>query len=150
MRALFVASALCLVASSSAVALTVEQRITPEYVRSHPNEFSVSVAKEENGLLAFTVVLALKPPRYVVAHLEVRDGDRTLVESHTPVFTRNARNTFHFSIAPEYVAASEFILGASHVADSGGEAVPLPGTIQYRIRPVEFVPAKLLTSRNRR
>src|SRR5437867_926103 len=53
-------SALCLVVSATALALTIEQKITPEYVRSHPNEFSVNVTEDKNGLLAFTVVLTLK------------------------------------------------------------------------------------------
>jgi len=144
------ASTLCLVVSLSALALTIEQKVTPEYVRSHRNEFSVKVSKDKNGLLAFTVVFTLKEPRYVVAHLAVRDADRTLAESHTPAFTKNPKNTFHFSIAPEYVATSEFRLGASGFAESGGQAVPLPGTIDYQIRLVEFVPAELLKSPTRK
>ena len=137
------ASALCLVVSSSALALTVEHKVTPEYVRSHPDEFSVTVIKDKNGLLAFTVALTLKEPRYVVAHLAVRDADRSLAESHTPAFTKNPENTFYFSIAPEYVATSEFTLGASCFAKSGGQAAPLPGTIHYQIRLAEFVAAEL-------
>lgn len=144
------ASALCLVVSSLALALTIEHKVTPEYVRSHRNEFSVRVIKDKNGLICFTVVLTLKEPRYVVAHLVVRDANRVLAESHTPAFTRNPENTFHFSIAPEYVAASEFTLGVSGFAESGGQAVPLPGTVRYRIRLVEFVPAELRKSPTRK
>jgi hypothetical protein len=140
---------LCLALSSAALALTREQEVTPAYVRSHPGEFSVKVAGGESGLLAFTVVLTLEEPRYVVAHLKVRDADRTLAESHTPTFTRNAENTFHFSIAPEYIKTSEFSLGASVFADSGGQAVPLPGTIDYQFRLEAFAAPELLNSPSR-
>jgi hypothetical protein len=141
--------ALCLILSSLALALTVEYKVTPEYVRAHRDEFSVKVVKDKNGLLSFTVVLKLKEPRYVVAHLEVRDGERILAESHTPAFTRNPESTFYFSIAPPYVAASEFTLSVSGFAMSAGQAVPIPGSIRYRLRLAEFVPPKLLKSLDR-
>lgn len=147
---LLAVSALSLVVPASALALTVEQKVTPEYVRSHANEFSLKVAKDKNGLLAFTVVFTLKEPRYVVAHLAVRDANRILAESHTPAFTKNAENTFHFSIAPEYASTSEFTLGASGFANSGGQAVPEPGTILYQFRLIEFVPAELLKAPTRK
>lgn len=137
-------AALVFAASPAVIALTVEEDITPEYVRSHPKEFSVKVAKGENGLIAFTVVFTLPEPRCVIAHLVVRSGDRVLAESITPAFTKNSENTFHFSVPPECLATSEFTLGASGFAISGGEAVPLPGTIVHRFRLPDFVPAELL------
>src|SRR5438094_433870 len=69
---LFLIAALVFTASPAAIALTVEQDVTPEYVRSHTNEFSVKAAKDKNGLIAFTVVFTLSEPRYVVAHLVLR------------------------------------------------------------------------------
>jgi hypothetical protein len=147
MRAWFlVASVFCLLVSSLAFALTIERDITAEYVRSHQGEFSVKAVKDRNGLIAFTVVLALAEPRYVVAHLAVRDADRIIAESHTPVFTRNSENQFHFSIALEYVPTSEFSLSVSPFATSAYGATPIPGTIVYRIRLTEFVPAEALES----
>ena len=137
--------ALCLVVSASALALTVKQKVTPEYIHAHSNEFSVAVVQDKNGLLAFTVVLTSNKPQYVVAHLTVRDADRVLAESHTPAFTKNAENRFHFSIAPEYVATSKFTLGkSSFYVDTDGHAVPLPGSIDYQVGLVEFVPKELL------
>src|SRR5258708_1700588 len=103
---LFLAASLVFAASPAAIALTTEQDITPEYVRSHAKEFSVRVAKDKNGLIAFTVVFTLPEPRYVVAHLAVRSGDRVLAQSDTPAFTRNSENTFHFSVPLEYLATS--------------------------------------------
>src|SRR4051812_23028275 len=121
-------------APSAAIALTTEQEITPEYVRSHPKEFSVQVARDKNGLIAFTVVFTLSEPRYVVAHLVVRSGDRVLATSDTPAYSKNSENTFYFSVPPECLATSQFTLGGSVFANSGGAAVPLPGTIDYRFR----------------
>ena len=133
--------ALCLLAPAPARALTIEQEVTPEYVRSHPKEFAVKVAEGKGGLLAFTVTLTLKERRYVVAHLAVRDGKRTLAESDTPAFTRNPENTFHFSIAPELAATSGFCLGVSGISESEGQALPIVGTAIYRFRLSRFLPA---------
>jgi len=140
----FLVAFLGFVASRTAVALTTEQDITPDYVRSHAREFSVAVTKEKNGLLAFTVTCTLAEPRYVVAHLSVRSGDRLLAESDTPAFTKNSKNTFHFSMTPECLATSAFTLGVSTFVDSGREAVPVPGTIDYRFRLPDFVSPELI------
>ncbi|MEQ1851869.1 MAG: hypothetical protein ABMA01_09795 [Chthoniobacteraceae bacterium] len=142
-------AALVFAASPAAFALTVEEDVTPEYVRSHAKEFSVKVAKDKNGLIAFTVVFTVPEPRYVVAHLLVRSGDRVLAESVTPAFTKNSENTFHFSVPPECLSTSEFTLGASGFAISGGGAVPMPGTIVHRFRLPDFVPAELLKASNK-
>ena len=141
---LILVAAFVWIASPAAVALTVEEDITPEYVRSHAREFSVKVAKDKNGLIAFTIVFTVPEPRYVVAHLVVRSGDRVLAESVTPAFTKNPENTFHFSVPPECLATSVFTLGAGGFAISGGGAVPLPGNIVHRFRLPDFVPAELL------
>jgi thiol-disulfide isomerase/thioredoxin len=137
-------AALVFAVSPAAFALTVEEDVTAEYVRAHARELSVKVSKGTNGLIAFTVVFTLPEPRYVVAHFTVRSGDRVLAESVTPAFTKNSENTFHFSVPPECLATSSFTLGAAGFAISGGEAVPLPGTIVYRFRLPNFVPAELL------
>ena len=149
MKSLFIlVAALVFAASPAAITLTVEEDVTPEYVRAHAREFSVKVAKDKNGLIAFTVVFTLPEPRYVIAHLVVRSGDRVLAESVTPAFTKNSENTFHFSVPLEFLATSEFTLGASGFAISGGAAFPLPGTIVHRFRLPNFVPAELLKASN--
>jgi hypothetical protein len=140
---LFFVVSLVLGLSPVAWALTVEQNVTAEYVR-HAKEFTVKAAKDKNGLIAFTVVFTLAESRYVVAHLVVRSGDKTLAQSDTPAFTKNAENTFYFSVPPDCLATSEFTLGVSAFAVSGAEAVPEPGTIDYRFRLDEFVPPELL------
>jgi hypothetical protein len=145
---LFLVAALVFAASPAAIALTSQQDITPEYVGSHTDEFSVKVAKDKNGLIAFTILFTLREPRYVVAHLVVRSGDRVLAQSDTPAFTKNSENAFYFSVPPECLASSEFTLGASFFGDSGGVAVPVPGTIDYRFRLPDFVSPELLKASN--
>ena len=140
----FFIATLALAASPAAIALTVERDITPEYVRSHADELSVKVAKDKNGLIAFTVVFTLPQPRYVIAHLVVRSGDRMLAKSDTPAFTKRAQNTFYFSVLPECLATSEFTLGVSHFGDADGVAAELiPGSTNYRFRLPDFVSAEL-------
>jgi len=149
MKALIIlAVSLVVAVSPTAIALTTERDITPDYVRSHPKEFSVKVAKDKNGLIAFTIVFTLPEPRYVVAHLVVRSGDRMLASSDTPAFTKNSDNTFYFSVPPECLATSEFNLGASFFTASAGDAVPLPGTAIHHFRLSDFVSPELLKAPN--
>ena len=96
--ATLVAVALLLVVTSWAFAVSVDRDITADYVKTNPKEFTVSVTEEANGLLAFTVVLTTPDPRYVVAHLVVRDSEKIYATSDTPSFTKNRSNTFHFSV----------------------------------------------------
>jgi len=141
--AILCSAAFLLVLTSWAFAVSVDRNITADYVKAHPKEFTVSVTEEANGLLAFTVVFETPEPRYVVAHLVVRDSERTYAASHTPSFTKNRSNTFHFSVPRDLVATSTFSLGVSGFTNSGGEAVPLPGTIENKLRLLDFVPEKL-------
>jgi predicted short-subunit dehydrogenase-like oxidoreductase (DUF2520 family) len=140
-------TALLLSLSATAHALTSEQTVTPDYVRSHPDRVSVQSEKNKDGLIAFTVKFRLKQPQYVVAHLSVQNGDQLLARSDTPAFTKNVENTFYFALSEECLASSEFTLGVSHFVASGDEAVPIPGTIEYRFRLADFVSADLLKKR---
>lgn len=132
-----------LVVTSWAFAVSVDRDITADYLKSNPNEFTVNVTEDANGLLAFTVVFATPDPRYVVAHLVVSDSDKTYAKSDTASFTKNRSNTFHFSVPRNLVATSTFSLSVSGFADTGGEAVPRPGTIENKVQLLDFVPAKL-------
>jgi hypothetical protein len=126
--------------SSTGRALTIDQAVTPAYVRENPRKFSVKVNKEQNGLLAFTVIRTLAEPKYLVAHLAVHHQGRIIAESHTPFFGRKNDNIFRFSISPEHVPDSTFEIGESSFTDG----VPLPGTVNYQFRIKDFVPADLL------
>lgn len=123
-------------------AMTVEQQVTAAYVKEHPKELSVKAVEGKNGLLNFTIVRNLAEPRYFVAHLSVSHSGEIVAESDTPVYGRKNDNTFHFSMRRQDVEASQFILGESALANSGDCAVPVPGTIDYKITLQEFVPQK--------
>lgn len=62
-------------ASPATIALTSEQDIPPECVRSDARELSGKVAKAKNGLIALMIGFRLHEPLYVVAHLAVRSDD---------------------------------------------------------------------------
>jgi hypothetical protein len=126
--------------STTALALTVERAVNPEYLREHPGEFSVTVRKEENGLVVFTVVRTLSEPKYLVAHLSVRQQGRMIAESHTPSFAKGGDNTFHFSLSPEHLGESRFEIAESSARDG----VPLPGTVKYQFHIRDFVPEEWL------
>ena len=126
-----------------ASALTIDQEVTPEYVREHPKQISVSVKKDADGLLSFHVVFELPDPRYAVAHLVVRSGGHVTAKSDTPTFARKGKNSFYFSIPSEALGTSEFTLGVSHITTKEDE-LPAPGSIDYRFRLPPFVPAELL------
>jgi hypothetical protein len=127
---------------TTGIALTVERAVTPASLREHPKEFSVSVRKDPNGLLAFTVVHTLSEPKHLVAHLRVRQQSKTIAESHTPALAKTGDNIFYFSILPEHVADSRFEIGESFAPDG----VPVPGTVIYQFRIRDFVPEDLLKS----
>lgn len=131
-------------AASFAMALTIEEEVTPEFVRAHSKELAVKVERNKQGLLAFTVTLNLAESRYVLAQLTVKSDGKTLAETATPAFTKNKSNAFYFSVDPQYLAESEYSLSVSGFGSSNGEAVPVPGTKLYQIKPAKFVSAELL------
>jgi hypothetical protein len=128
----------------TAVALTVNEQVTPQYVHEHPTEITVKVTQGKNGLIDFKVTRSLANPRYLVAHLSVHHHGRVIAESESPSFTRNRENTFYFSLAPEDVAESTFELGESAFTESEGEAVPVVGTTHRQFQLKDFVPEELL------
>jgi hypothetical protein len=128
--------------ATSAFALTTEQEITPDYVREHPDQFSVTAVKGTDGLVDFTITHNVAAPMYHVAHLAVYHSGKLLATSDTPSFGKRRDNRFHFSIAPEDIALSKFSLSDSAL-DSSGE-VPVPGTVIHQFRLSDFVPKELL------
>jgi hypothetical protein len=139
-----IVASLLLMAAISGLAMTVEEDITAAYVSKHPSEFSVKVARGKDGLLVFTVKRTLTEPRYFVAQLTVRHAGRTVAESNSPSYGKKYDNTFYFSLSPEDVAESKFVLGESNYVQSGDDFVPVPGTVNYSIHLHDFVPEDLL------
>lgn len=123
-------------------ALTVEEPLTVDYVRTHPAEWSVKVAKADGGLVKFTIVRNLAEPRYLVAHLAVRHSGKLIATSDSPAFGKKQGNTFYFSLAEEDLADSKFDLCESAFTELGDNAVPEPGTIVHQIPLKDFFVAE--------
>lgn len=132
------------VCAATCLGLTIEVDVTAAYVKEHAKEFSVEVSKATSGLLDFKIVHNLPEPKYHVAHLSVYHQGKLIAQSDTPAFGKKNGNTFHFSLAPEILADSQFTLSDSAVGGSGENSVPLPGTVIYKFRLNEFVPEQLL------
>ena len=128
------------------MALTIDEQVTPAYIREHPKEWSVKVTEGKHGLIDFTIKHEVARPMYHVAHLEVRHQGKLIATSDTPVFGRKQGNTFHFSISAEDIAESEFSLSDSTLSGSGDAAEPVPGTTIYQFQLLDFVPEQLLKS----
>lgn len=131
---------LCAALAVPAAALTVEHQIDSAYVKAHPDDFTVQVSPLKEGLLHFTVVRNLKAPRYLVAHLVVRHDGKVIAQSDTPLYGRSRDNTFYVALAPEDVNAATFEIGESYFVEANGQAVSIPGTIEYQFRLSDFVP----------
>ncbi|HEX5470863.1 MAG TPA: hypothetical protein VFW73_03205 [Lacipirellulaceae bacterium] len=124
--------------------MTSERDITPKYVKTHSNEFSIKVKGNENGTIQFELSHDVTRPMYHVAHLTVVANGKLLVDTSTPSFGKMHGNIFYFSIAREFLAASKFDLTDSALAGPCEDAVPVPGTVINRFRLLDFVPKKLL------
>src|SRR3712207_4221473 len=94
-------------------ALTVDQAVTPAYVREHAKEFSVKVTRGRGGRISFTIGRTLPKRRYLVARLVVRQGGKVVAESSTPSYAIKDENLFFFSVAPEALPETEFELSES-------------------------------------
>jgi hypothetical protein len=132
--------------STTVFALTTEHEVTLAYVRDHPKEFSVVVAKAKAGLIDFTIKHDVARPMYHVAHLAIYHQGKLIATSDTPSFGKKQANVFHFSISAEDVAESKFDLSDSALAGSGDDAVPVPGTTVHQFRLLDFVPNEMLNS----
>jgi hypothetical protein len=128
--------ALLLSAAGPGSALTQILEVTPQYLREHAKELSVKVYRREDGLLAFTIGRTVPERRYFVARLLVKRGGKTLAETSIPAYGQKDANSFHFALAPEILAESEFQLDEAHPARPRG-------WIGYQFRLREHVPEEL-------
>ncbi len=132
--------------TTTVFALTIQREITLAYVREHPQEFSVKVAKGKDGLINFTITHDVATPMYHVAHLAIYHQGKLIATSDTPAFGKKRDNKFYFSIAAEDIAESKFDLSDSDFTGSGDDAVPILGTTVHQFRLLDFVPKELLKS----
>jgi hypothetical protein len=133
------AALLVLGCGATCLALTIEDTITPAYVREHQDEYSISVSNGADGLIHFKIVHNVKTPMYHVARLRVYHQGKLIAESSTPSFGKKQGNTFHFSIRSENLNDSKFTLSDSAVGGEGERAVPLPGTVIHNFPLDDFV-----------
>jgi hypothetical protein len=94
----------------SALALTVEQVVTPDYVKEHPNAFKVSAERRDDGLIHFKIIYSLPGPRYLVSHFSLRRGGDLLAKSHTPLYAKERSATFYCDLSNECLDGSTFTL----------------------------------------
>jgi hypothetical protein len=126
--------------TTRAAALSITHEVNAEYLQTHPTELSVEIVRRENGLIDFTFVRNLAQEKYFVARLVIRQGEKTIAETSTPLFGRPNKNKFHVTVSADHLAGSEFELGESFFAKSGDSFVPLPGTVDYHFKLSELVP----------
>jgi hypothetical protein len=144
MTLFFLGCFIAAILSSTALAVTIHQPVTPANVREHPKEWSVEVTKGKNGLIHFVIKHDVETPKYHVAHLAVYHQGRLIATSDTPLYGTKQGNTFYVSLAPEDLAESEFSLSENGV--SGVGAPPAVGGTVYQFRLLDFVPEPLLKS----
>ena len=125
---------------SVAEALTVEQQVTPQYVKENPDRFKITL-EQRDGLMHFTIVYSLREPRYLVSHLVVRNESGVLAESHTPLFAREHSATFYVVLSKECLANSRFTISENSFATNDGQDIPVPGGTEYAFALKDFVPA---------
>jgi hypothetical protein len=138
---------LAAILSSTALALTINEQVTPADVREHPKEWSVKATRKESGLIQFTVVRNLSEPKYLVAHLAVHHAGRLIATSDTPLYGKKKDNTFYLSISTEDIAESTFELSEHGLGSTvnGVEAdIPVVGGIVYQFRLLDFIPEDAL------
>jgi len=134
--------------STTVSALTLELKVTPAYVREHPKEWSVKVAREESGLIQFTIVRTLSEPKYLVAHLAVHHAGKLIAKSDTPLFGKKNGNTLYFSISAEDIAESRFDISESGLSSSTVNGVkrdiPVVGSNVYQFQLLDFITEEVL------
>ena len=129
---------------SSAHALTVEQHVTSDYLKQHPNQFKITAEQREDGLIHFKIIFSLSEPRYLVSHFTARNAGGILAQSHSPLFARERTATFYVDLSKECLEDSQFTLSEhsfTTIRDGEDTPVPIPGGTEYIIRLKDFAPA---------
>lgn len=120
-----------------------EHAVTPEYVRDHPHEFTVSVRRADDGRLAFAIRHDVRRPTHHVARLHVVQGGRLVASSQEPLFSCPEGYLFRFTLSPEDAAESRFEISDCPLAGFGRTMLPLPGTRVHVLQLADFIPSAL-------
>ena len=134
--AAFAASLLGLISVASA--LTVNQAVTPAFIKDNPKRFSVTAEKRNDGLIHFTITRFVPRPSYLVATTEICEGDKILFQSTSTAFVREDSVTYYVTVAPERIADAKFELFEGSFAESDGKHTPVPGGTDFQIQLGEF------------
>lgn len=141
-RTFVLAAILCsvvLLSANSGSALTVEQQITPEYLKAHPKEFTLKVEKRDDGMLHFTLGRNLTQQKYLIARLVVKQDGKKLADISTPSYGKKGENRFYLALSPAQLSEAEYELSESFLSGPASDPVPIPGTIIYKISLKDFV-----------
>lgn len=119
------------IVAGRAVAEIERQRVTPDYLRHNPGQFSIQIQPQKEELVLLTVTRHLAEPRYLSSTLEVRDGEKLLVRSTTAAAVTAQSVEFQFTLHARQLQQAKFMLGES------GSAKELGGTT-YVIELADF------------
>ena len=120
-------------------AVVVDQAVTPASVKEPDSRFAVKIEKGEDGLVHFTITYRAREPKYLVAHVEVREGEKLVSKTDVPSVVHERSAIFFVAVSPDCVSASRFELAErSFSLSMDGSTIPLPGGIDYQIRLADF------------
>jgi hypothetical protein len=128
-----------LLAAIPVAALTVERQVTPQYLKAHPQEFSLKAEMREDGLVHFTLKRTLPGPKYLVARLILKQDGKKIADVSTPSFGRKDENSFYVALSPAQLAEAEYSLSESSLGGPLTDPVPLPSTTVYKFNLKDFV-----------
>jgi hypothetical protein len=123
---------ICLL-TGSALAVVVQQSVTPASVKERGSRVSVEAKKGKGGMVHFTITYRLPEPQYLVAHFELRDGETVLAKTDSPGFVHEDSATYYVAVPRKYLKDSKFELSQNGMTESGGRPVAEPGGKVFQI-----------------
>src|SRR5580704_7189351 len=109
------AVAIFVLSATNAPALVVEQQVTPQFIKEHPNLIAIRVERRDDGLVDFRVTFRPPQPRYLVAKLTLRKGSTLISENSFPSFTKG-ETTYFLAVLPEHLSDSSLEISARSFA----------------------------------
>jgi opacity protein-like surface antigen len=131
-RLLATAIAVCLLAAS-ALAVVVQQPVTPASAKEKGSRFSVEAVKSKDGMVHFTITYRLPEPQYLVAHFELRDGQTLLAKTDSPGFVHEDSATYYVAVQGKYLKDSKFELSQNGMSGPVGHSIAEPGGMIFQI-----------------
>ena len=115
-RMLMLVSALLALLTSNAFGVVVLLDVSPKYVADPKNEFRVAT-EMQNGVVEFTITRFVGAARYCSAEIVIRKGGREVVACHLLPSRDESRVSYTFSVSPEYLSESDFLLWEGRLGD---------------------------------